>query len=129
MPIDIVEITVEEMEGLIARVASALDDGLSLEPADIRLVLLVLRQFAFQQERLNDNEALRQRFLKLMGLVSSSEKQNNLFNKEADEKDGDHFNNPPLWYVVKTCWISGPSPNTQLGPERRVGKGATMPKL
>ncbi len=89
MAAEVIEITIEEMEALIARVESALNDGLSLEADDIRLILQVLRQFAYQEARLGDNETLRQRYLKLMGLVSSSETQDKLFNREA-RNDGDN---------------------------------------
>ncbi|MEJ2415758.1 MAG: condensation domain-containing protein, partial [Exilibacterium sp.] len=73
MDAEVIEITVEEMEALIARAESALNDGLSSEADDIRLILPVLRQFACQEARLGDNETLRQGYLKLMGLVNSSE--------------------------------------------------------
>ncbi|MEJ2445531.1 MAG: condensation domain-containing protein, partial [Exilibacterium sp.] len=72
MAAEVIEITVEEMEALIARAESALNDGLPSEVDDIRLILPVLRQFC-QEARLGDNETLHQRYLKLMGLVNSSE--------------------------------------------------------
>lgn len=79
MSIEVIDITAQEMDDLVARVNEALDSGLSLEPEDVRLILQILRQFAFMQERLEGDKTLKQRYLKLMGLVSASESQQALF--------------------------------------------------
>ena len=86
MTVDVIEITVQEMDALIARIEEALNNGLSLEADDIRLVLQILRQFTFMQGRLEGNETMKQRYLKLMGLVSSSETQGQLFNTDSKPK-------------------------------------------
>ena len=67
------EITVQEMDALIARMESVLADGLSPEPDDVRLILQILRQFMTMQHKLEGSAYLKERYLKLMGLVSSSE--------------------------------------------------------
>lgn len=77
----LIEISVGEVDALIERIESALNDGLSLEPDDIRLVLMMLRQFVTMQDKLENDKTLRQRYLKLMGLVGSSESQDSLFGK------------------------------------------------
>lgn len=83
---NIIEITVEEMDSLIERMESNLEDGLSTEPEDVRLILLILRQFATMQQKLEGSSYLKQRYLKLMGLVSASEDKKNLFNKGSKTK-------------------------------------------
>jgi transposase len=69
----ITEITTQEMDALIARMESVLADGLSPEPDDVRLILQILRQFTTMQHKLEGSAYLKERYLKLMGLVSSSE--------------------------------------------------------
>ena len=69
----ITEITVQEMDALIARMESVLADGLSPEPDDVRLILQILRQFMTMQHKLESSAYLKERYLKLMGLVASSE--------------------------------------------------------
>lgn len=70
---EVVEIRVQEMDALIARMQSVLADGLSLDPDDVRLILQILRQFVTMQHKLEGSAYLKERYLKLMGLVSSSE--------------------------------------------------------
>ena len=53
------------------------------EPDDVRLILQILRQFVTMQHKLEGSAYLKERYLKLMGLVSSSEKQGG-----ADESGG-----------------------------------------
>jgi len=55
-----------------------------LTPEDIRRILHILRQFAFLQERANSDKSMKQRYLKLLGLVSSSEAQEELFKRSDD---------------------------------------------
>lgn len=86
MSINVVEMTNQEMDDLIARVTDALDNGLSLEPQDTRLILQILRQFASMQARLESDQTIKQRYLKLMGLVSSSESQHSLFKSPDGNK-------------------------------------------
>ncbi|MEJ2327016.1 MAG: IS66 family transposase [Chromatiaceae bacterium] len=69
----IIEMSVQEMDALIARTESVLADGLSLEPDDVRLILTILRQFMTLQHKLEGSTYLKERYLKLMGLMSSSE--------------------------------------------------------
>jgi len=69
------------MDALIERMENNLTDGLSPEPADVRLILQILRQFATMQQKLEGSSYLKDRYLKLMGLVSSSENQQALLNK------------------------------------------------
>ena len=76
------EITIAEMDGLIKRMEESLESKLSPEPEDVRLVLKILRQFTLMQTKLEGSSYLKQRYLKLMGLVSSSENQNTLFGSE-----------------------------------------------
>src|SRR5210317_1224257 len=66
-------VTAQEMDELIARMESVLADGLSPEPDDVRLILQILRQFMTMQHKLEGSAYLKERYLKLMGLVSSSE--------------------------------------------------------
>ena len=76
------EITIAEMDGLIKRMEENLVSKLSPEPEDVRLILKILRQFTLMQTKLEGSSYLKQRYLKLMGLVSSSENQNTLFGSE-----------------------------------------------
>jgi hypothetical protein len=80
--VTVTEITAEAMDALIERMENNLTDGLSPEPADVRLILQILRQFATMQQKLEGSSYLKTRYLKLMGLVSSSENQKALLNKE-----------------------------------------------
>jgi rubredoxin len=80
---DVTEISIEEMDALIERMESNLTDGLSPEPGDVRLILQILRQFATMQQKLEGSSYLKTRYLKLMGLVSSSESQAALANNSA----------------------------------------------
>ena len=66
-------VSAQEMDALIARMESVLADGLSPEPDDVRLILQILRQFTTMQHKLEGSAYLKERYLKLMGLVSSSE--------------------------------------------------------
>ena len=79
----VIEISAEEMDALIERMENNLTDGLSPEPGDVRLILLILRQFATMQQKLEGSSYLKERYLKLMGLVSSSENQDALLNKAS----------------------------------------------
>ena len=79
---NVTEITIEEMDALIERMESVLADGLSPEPEDIRLILQILRQFATMQNKLEGSAYLKERYLKLMGLVSSSEKKESLIDSK-----------------------------------------------
>lgn len=79
MPPTVIDISARDMDALIERIDAALNDGLSLEPEDIRLVLQILRQFIDMQDKLEGDKTLKQRYLKLMGLVGSSESQDHLF--------------------------------------------------
>lgn len=85
MSTDSIEISTEEMDALIGRIEEALREGLSLEPADISLILKIIRHFAFMQERLQGNEVMKQRYLKLLGLVGSSETQKQLFDRKRSK--------------------------------------------
>lgn len=80
---NVIEISIAEMDALIERMESNLTDGLSPEPSDVRLILQILRQFATMQQKLEGSGYLKERYLKLMGLVSSSENQKALLNKGA----------------------------------------------
>lgn len=79
---EVIEISIEQMNALIDRMESNLTDGLSPEPNDIRLILQILRQFTTMQQKLEGSAYLKERYLKLMGLVSSSENQSSILNKE-----------------------------------------------
>lgn len=83
MTADVIEISIEEMDALIERIENNLADGLSTEPDDVRLILQILRQFSTMQQKLEGSSYLKERYLKLMGLVSSSEKQDALLNKKS----------------------------------------------
>lgn len=69
----IIAMSVQEMDALIARTESVLADGLSPEPGDVRLILTILRQFMTLQHKLEGSTYLKERYLKLMGLMASSE--------------------------------------------------------
>ena len=77
---EITEISAQEMDALIARMENNLTDGLSPEPGDVRLIVQILRQFATMQQKLEGSRYLKERYLKLMGLVSSSENQEAILN-------------------------------------------------
>jgi transposase len=83
---DVIEITVQTMDALIARMQSVLADGLSPEPDDVRLILQILRQFVTMQHQLEGSAYLKERYLKLMGLVSSSEAKGALVNPAEPSK-------------------------------------------
>lgn len=78
---NVTEISIKEMDALIERMESNLKDGLSPEPDDVRLILQVLKQFTLMQQKLENNSYMKERYLKLMGLVSSSESQASLQGK------------------------------------------------
>lgn len=72
---EIIELSAEQMDALIERMESNLANGLSPEPDDVRLILLMLRQFSMMQQKLEGSSYLKQRYLKLMGLASTCETQ------------------------------------------------------
>lgn len=86
MSAETIEITPEAMEALIKRVDSAQENQLSLDVEDIRLILQILRHFAFMQEKLDGNQVMKQKYLKLLGLIGSSETQQQLFNRPSTNK-------------------------------------------
>ena len=81
-----IDITNDEMDGLLQRIQHALDEQLSLTPEDIRLILSILRHFAFMQEKLESNATMKQKYLKLLGLVNNSETQDKLLGQGSSEK-------------------------------------------
>lgn len=83
----VIEVSIDEMDALIERMESNLTDGLSPEPDDVRLILQILRQFATMQQKLEGSSYLKERYLKLMGLVSASESQKALLNKSVSSKN------------------------------------------
>ncbi len=103
----VTEISIEEMDALIARMESNLTDGLSPEPDDVRLILQILRQFATMQQKLEGSSYLKTRYLKLMGLVSASENQAALAGKGTpSSKKRTRKNkpkNPPTPIPPKVC--------------------------
>jgi len=101
--VTVTEITAEAMDALIERMENNLADGLSPEPADVRLILQILRQFATMQQKLEGSSYLKTRYLKLMGLVSSSENQKALLNKEKPSgKRRQRKSRPPAESVPPT---------------------------
>jgi len=90
----VIEVSIDEMDALIERMESNLTDGLSPEPDDVRLILQILRQFATMQQKLEGSSYLKERYLKLMGLVSSSESQKALLNNGAPGKNSPRKKKP-----------------------------------
>lgn len=84
-PENVIELSAEQMDALIERIENNLANGLSTEPDDVRLILLILRQFSTMQQKLEGSSYLKQRYLKLMGLVSACETQKSLLNKTANK--------------------------------------------
>jgi transposase len=86
----VTEITAQEIDALIERMESVLAYGLSPEPADLRLILQILRQFTTMQGKLEGSAYLKNRYLKLMGLLPSSETQQSLgtTNDQSKPKPG-----------------------------------------
>ncbi len=81
------EISIEELDALIKRIESDVENKLSLEPDDVKLIVKILRQFALLHQKLEDSSYLKKRYLKLLGLVSSSENQESeLANGKASGK-------------------------------------------
>lgn len=81
-----IEITSEEMDALLKRIQQALDEQLSLTAEDIRLILNILQHFAFMQEKLESDKVMKQKYLKLLGLVNNSETQEKLLDPGASSK-------------------------------------------
>lgn len=81
-----IEITSEEMDALLKRIQQALDEQLSLTAEDIRLILNILQHFAFMQEKLESDKVMKQKYLKLLGLVNNSETQEKLLDQGASSK-------------------------------------------
>lgn len=90
---DILEISVQEMDALIARMESVLDDGLTPEPDDVRLILQILRQFVTMQHKLEGSAYLKARYLKLMGLLPASETQQAL--RDPDDQSRSNSSRKP----------------------------------
>ena len=86
--VSVTEVDSDDLDALIQRVSDAKDNNLSLEPADTQLLLDALMTLAHLQERLSDNNITLNKLRKLLGMVKSSEKLNDLIS--ANDTNGKH---------------------------------------
>lgn len=89
----IVELPVNELDALIARVEQAKKAQLTLSAEDCDLLLNAVLTLASMQERLSHNDLTINKLKKLLGMVRSSEKMKDLFpdaDTDAGENKGDN---------------------------------------
>ncbi len=79
-------IDTQALDALIGRLQDAIDYDLTLNSDDIRLVLNAMLTLASMQERLSDNDITVHKLRKLLGMVKSSEKLNDLLKDAAPSK-------------------------------------------
>ena len=75
---EISELSTEEIDALIGRVEEALKYDLALSSDDLRLLLNAVLTLASMQERLLDKDVTLHKLRKLLGMVKSSERLNDL---------------------------------------------------
>ncbi|MBT4837727.1 MAG: transposase [Methylococcales bacterium] len=75
---DISELSVEEIDALIGRLEEAIEFDLALSKSDIRLLINAVLTLASMQERLQDKDITLHKLRKLLGMVKSSERLNDL---------------------------------------------------
>ena len=85
----IVELPVGELDALIARVEEAKQAQLCLSAEDCDLLLNAVLTLATMQERLSHNDLTITKLKKLLGIVRSSEKTNDLFPDVGNSDDTD----------------------------------------
>jgi len=75
---DVTELSPEELDGLVKRLEDAIEYDLALSGDDIRLLLSALLTLSTMQENLADKDITLHKLRKLVGMVKSSEKLNDL---------------------------------------------------
>ena len=75
---EIIDLSPEELDALVARLEEAIEYNLALSTDDIRLLLNAVMTLASMQERLSDNKVTLHKLRKLLGIVQSSEKLSGL---------------------------------------------------
>jgi len=88
--VSVTEVDSDNLDALIQRVTDAKDNNLSLEPEDTQLLLDALMTLAHLQERLSDNNITLNKLRKLLGMVKSSEKLNDLISANGNEPDNNN---------------------------------------
>ena len=78
----IIEITIEQLDALTARLEEAIEFDLALSVDDIRLLLTAVRTLASVQGRLADNDVTINKLRKLIGMVQASEKLGHLLGED-----------------------------------------------
>lgn len=98
---DFIELSEGEMDALIQRVQAAIADDLALSKGDLQLILSALGSLLQLQGQIGDNRVTLHKLRKLLGLVSASEKLQNLMQDEkvsdadADADAGKDKKKPP----------------------------------
>jgi len=82
------DIDIDALDALIARLQQAKDYQLTLEPADIELLISALITLSHLQHKLSDHDITLHKLRKLVGIVRSSEKLKDLLPAEepADQE-------------------------------------------
>jgi len=82
------DIDIDALDALIARLQQAKDYQLTLEPADIKLLISALITLSHLQHKLSDQDITLHKLRKLVGIVRSSEKLKDLLPAEetADQE-------------------------------------------
>ena len=80
-----IELSEAEMDALISRVQSALDDELALSKADLQLIVSALASLLHLQGQIGNNRVTLHKLRKLLGLVNASEKLQGLMQSEDQE--------------------------------------------
>ncbi len=88
---DITQLSTEELDALIGRLQEAIDYDLTLCADDIRLLLNAVMTLASMQERIADKDITLHKLRKLLGMISASEKLNDLI---GDSKNSNSLKKP-----------------------------------
>ncbi len=86
---DITQLSTDDLDALIGRLQEAIDYDLTLSGDDIRLLLNAVMTLASMQERLTDKDITLHKLRKLLGMISASEKLNDLIGRGNMDKNND----------------------------------------
>lgn len=88
-PETFIELSEAQMDALIRRVQSALDDDLALSKADLQLIVSALGSLLHLQDQIGSNRVTLHKLRKLLGLVNASEKLQGLMKPDTDDEQVD----------------------------------------
>lgn len=83
---EISELSLEELDALMARLEEAIEFDLALSHEDIRLLLIATKTLVAMQSRLSDKDVTVHKLRKLIGMVQSSEKLSHLLGEDKSGK-------------------------------------------